>query len=387
MTDDGLDDRLRALHAATRELVRAGDTVGVCEVAAEQAEAVLGFELNTVRLYDEATETLEPAAVSPGVEELLGERSAYSRGESIQWEALETGEVLTYPDVTEIDDDVDRMDSGSLLVAPLDGRGVLTVGTRSADDISAADEELLGVFTANVAAALDRAERGERLRRRTAELARQNDRLEEFAGIIGHDLRNPLNTARGRLQLATERDDPSDLTAVDDALERMEALIDRLLTLARNGKPVEATAPASVAEVAQAAWETSATAEATLSVDTELVVDADRERLRTLFENLFRNAVDHGGSGVSVAVGELDEQPGFYVADDGPGLPTDAGDAVFRRGFTTDNDGTGFGLSIVTEIVDAHGWTIRPVESGEPFPDGGARFEIVTTPELPVVDD
>ena len=387
MTDEELDDRLRALHAATRELVRAGDSVGVCEVAAEQAEAVLGFDLNTVRLYDADTETLEPAAVSPAVERLLGERSTYDRGESVQWEALEADEILVFPDASEIDDEIDRMDSGSLLVAPLDGRGVLTVGSRSVDDISPADEELLGVFAANVAAALDRAERGERLRRRTAELTRQNDRLEEFAGIVGHDLRNPLNTARGRLQLATERDDPSDLAAVDDALDRMERMIDRLLTLARNGKPVEATAPTSVAEVATTAWETSTTATATLSVDTESVVAADRERLRTVFENLFRNAVDHGGPTVSVAVGDLTDEAGFYVADDGPGLPSDAGDAVFRRGFTTDNDGTGFGLSIVTEIVDAHGWTIRPAESGEPFPDGGARFEIVTNPEPPAVDD
>jgi signal transduction histidine kinase len=387
VTDEELDDRLRALHAATRELVRAGDTVGVCEVAAEQAEAVLGFDLNTVRLYDPERETLEPAAVSPAVERLLGERPTYGRGEAVQWEALEADEILVYPDVTEIDDQIDRMDTGSLLVAPLDGRGVLTVGSRSVDDISAADEELLGVFTANVAAALDRAERGERLRRRTAELARQNDRLEEFAGIIGHDLRNPLNTARGRLQLVAERDDPSDLAAVDDALDRMEEMIDRLLTLARNGKPVEATAPTSVAEVATAAWETSATAAATLSVDTGLVVDADRERLRTLFENLFRNAVDHAGTEVTVAVGELEDEEGFYVADDGPGLPSDAGEAVFRRGFTTDNDGTGFGLSIVTEVVDAHGWTIRTAEPGDRFSDGGARFEIVTSGDPPVVDD
>ena len=380
------DDRLHALHAATRELLRAGNQCGVCEVAAEQAESVLGFELNTVRLYDAETETLDPVAVSPAVEELLGERERYDRGESIQWRALEADELLVFSDVSEVDDDIERTGAGSLLVAPLDGRGVLTVGSRSGETVTAGDEELLAVFAANVAAALDRAERDERLRRRTAELARQNDRLDEFAGILGHDLRSPLNTAQGRVQLAAERDDPSDLAAAEKALERMEQMIDRLLTLARSGTPVEATDPVPVGEVVSAAWSTSPMDGATLTVDTELVVSADRERLRTLFENLFRNAVDHGGDEVRVAVGDLTDEPGFYVADDGPGLPADAGEAVFRRGYTTDSEGTGFGLSIVAEVVDAHGWTIRLGDTDDgPMADCGVRFEVVTAGDPPAI--
>ena len=381
---DEADDRLHALHAATRELLRAGNRVGVCEVAAKQAESVLGFELNTVRLYDSETETLEPAAVSPAVEELLGEREPYERGESIQWRALDEDELLVFSDVSEIDDEIERVGAGNLLVAPLDGRGVLTVGSGSGETVTAGDEELLAVFAANVAAALDRAERDERLRRRTAELARQNDRLDEFAGILGHDLRSPLNTAQGRVELAAERDDPEDLTAASEALERMEQMIDRLLTLARSGTPVEATDPVPVGEVATAAWGTSPTDGATLTLDTDLVVSADRERLRTLFENLFRNAVDHGPDGVHVAVGDLTDEPGFNVADDGPGLPDDAGEAVFRRGYTTDSDGTGFGLSIVAEVVDAHGWTIRLGDTAAGAPaDAGVRFEVVTAGDPP----
>jgi signal transduction histidine kinase len=97
---------------------------------------------------------------------------------------------------------------------------------------------------------------------------------------------------------------------------------------------------------------------------------ADESRLRQLFENLFRNAVEHGGPGVAVTVGPL-EGRGFYVADDGPGIPADERDRVRETGYTTADGGTGFGLSIVESIADAHGWGMRLVESET----GGARFE------------
>jgi signal transduction histidine kinase len=62
----------------------------------------------------------------------------------------------------------------------------------------------------------------------------------------------------------------------------------------------------------------------------------------------------------------------IYVADDGCGIPADAREAIFASGYTTAEEGTGFGLAIVGEIVEAHGWTIDVTESTE----GGARFEI-----------
>jgi signal transduction histidine kinase len=71
-----------------------------------------------------------------------------------------------------------------------------------------------------------------------------------------------------------------------------------------------------------------------------------------------------------VTVGDLDG--GFYVEDDGPGVPEDDRESVFTAGYSTADDGTGFGLSIVKQVTDAHGWSIALTESGA----GGARFEI-----------
>jgi signal transduction histidine kinase len=83
-----------------------------------------------------------------------------------------------------------------------------------------------------------------------------------------------------------------------------------------------------------------------------------------------RNAVEHTSQDVTVTVGELEE--GFYVEDDGSGIPEDSRDDVFDAGHTTTDEGTGFGLSIVKEVAEAHGWEVSIAEGSE----GGARFEI-----------
>jgi signal transduction histidine kinase len=80
--------------------------------------------------------------------------------------------------------------------------------------------------------------------------------------------------------------------------------------------------------------------------------------------------VEHGGEDVTIRVGALDD--GFYVEDDGGGIPESERGDVFDAGYTTAADGNGFGLSIVQKIVEAQGWRIDVTESAE----GGARFEI-----------
>jgi len=206
-------------------------------------------------------------------------------------------------------------------------------------------------------------------KRREEALREKNERLEEFASIVSHDLRNPLSVARGRLELAREERDSEHLEAVADAHERMETLIEDLLTLARDGDGAEGTERVPLRGLVEACWEGVETADATLRVETDRAVRADRSRLRQVFENLVRNGVEHGGEDVTVTVGDLDG--GFYVADDGPGIPSADRDAAFETGHSTTEDGTGFGLAIVERVAAAHGWDVRVAESA----DGGARFE------------
>lgn len=212
--------------------------------------------------------------------------------------------------------------------------------------------------------------------RQRQKLEEKNDRLEQFTSIVSHDLRNPLNVASGYVEIARDRDTKDDvepLLEIESAHDRMYQLIDELLTLAQQGQTITDTTTVDPAEIAKDAWETVETSEATLEVpDTIGMVDADPGRLSQLFENLFRNAMDHNTGDVTIMVGPLPEDDGFFIADDGTGIPDCKRDAVFEHGYTTATDGTGFGLSIVDQIASAHGWTIESVESEA----GGARFEI-----------
>ncbi|AUV82963.1 hypothetical protein C2R22_16020 [Salinigranum rubrum] len=226
------------------------------------------------------------------------------------------------------------------------------------------------MLVGNVAAALEQVKRTGQVQARERELTRQNDRLKEFTSIVSHDLRSPLNVAEGRLALAMDECESDHLPQAAQALDRMGALIDDLLTLAREGDREREAETVDLASLARSSWRHVATADATLVTETERTVRGDESRLQQLFENLFRNSVEHGGDDITVTVG--DTGTGFYVADNGPGIPADTREAVFDAGYSTVPNGTGFGLSIVKQVVDDHGWTIAVTDSA----DGGTRVEV-----------
>jgi len=150
----------------------------------------------------------------------------------------------------------------------------------------------------------------------------------------------------------------------------MEALIDDLLTLAREGNQVSDPQSVDLAVIAKDCWETVETDDGTIQVEIDETVCADSGRLKQLFENLYRNAIEHSSNDVTITVGSIDD--GFYIEDDGPGIAEDDREDVFDAGYSTEEDGTGLGLSIVKRVAEAHGWEVCLTESSE----GGARFEI-----------
>ncbi|MFP4228194.1 MAG: ATP-binding protein [Salinivenus sp.] len=209
------------------------------------------------------------------------------------------------------------------------------------------------------------------------QLQRQNDRLEQFAGVVSHDLRNPLNVAKGRLSLVREEAPLGPemlvhLASIDDAIDRMDEIIQDVLALTQGEHSVnqEACESLSLAESARTSWDTVDTGPATLGVEENRSLYGHRGQLRRLLENLFRNAVEHAGETVTVWVGALDD--GFYVEDDGPGIPASQRDAVVEEGHSSSKEGTGLGLSIVRSIVEAHGASLEIVDGRA----GGARFEV-----------
>ncbi|WP_153952675.1 PAS domain S-box protein [Halosegnis longus] len=202
------------------------------------------------------------------------------------------------------------------------------------------------------------------------ELEQKSERLEEFASIVSHDLRNPLGVASGYLEFVDDECDSPYIEDIEQAHERMEALIEGLLTLAREGKSASEQTPVTLADLLAECWDTVDTVDASLTLETNQTIMADECRLKQLFENLIRNAVEHGGSDVTITVGDLDN--GFYIEDTGIGVPEADAETVFEAGYSTNTGGNGFGLSIIRRIAEAHGWDVSVTNCSA----GGARFEV-----------
>jgi PAS domain S-box-containing protein len=208
-------------------------------------------------------------------------------------------------------------------------------------------------------------------------LRRKNERLEQFASVVSHDLRNPLTVARLQAEFAEESGGDEHFERLHTSHERMDAMIEDLLLLARAETSVDTDGTVALASRAKRAWEGVRTPGSKLELDLSGAseIRGDPELLGHVFENLFRNAVDHNDRPVTVRVGVLaenGERTGFYVEDDGCGIDPDSAGQATDYGYSTAESGTGFGLSIVAEFVDRHGWELTIGDST----DGGARFEI-----------
>ncbi|WP_241430744.1 sensor histidine kinase [Haloferax elongans] len=351
--------KIEALHEATRELLDSENFDDVASGVGIATDAILDFPINVVRLRN--GDRLEPVHVDEETLELIGDRPAYHFDESPVGEVFKTGEPRIYEDVEELDDDYDRGPVHSWLYVPIGSYGVISVGQTQPNSFTETDVKLVEILATN-------AETVFRSLEHEQELARENERLEQFAKTVSHDLRNPLNVAEGTLEQM--REFTEQLDRMTRAHQRMEEVIEGVLTLARQGQRVEETEIVDMSKLASDCWSHVSTPGAALAVESndEFLVEADETRCKHLFENLFRNAITHGNA-TMVTVGPLED--GFFVEDDGTGIPADERAAVFDTGYTTATYGTGLGLSIVREIAEAHGWEASLTESDE----GGARFE------------
>jgi|AntRauTorcE11898_2_1112593.scaffolds.fasta_scaffold01350_9 signal transduction histidine kinase len=395
----GREETLKTLHAAAMEIQSCETVEAACERTVRAAAEVLEMEMCSVILHD-GDGWLEPIASSSGAPADGVRRVRSDQG--LAGKTFQTGDSYVIDEIHPDDDSDPAKDLyRSGMSAPIGDVGVFQAVSGSTHAFDDHDVEFVDLLVAHTARTIDRIEYENELEARRRTLERQNERLGKFVDVVSHDLRNPLSVAMGELELARSTGDDAHLDAVAAEHDRMGELIEDLLTLATDGRPIESREAVDVAECARRSWGHVDTAGGTLVVDATTTVDADRGRLQRLFENLFRNAVEHGSTGsrpqaddpvehgstsdagadtdrvdadggVTVTVGDLADEPGFYVADDGPGIPETDREAVFERGYSTDDSGTGFGLAIVREIADVHDWAVTVATAAS----GGARFEI-----------
>ena len=209
---------------------------------------------------------------------------------------------------------------------------------------------------------------------RERDLRSRIERADRFASLASHDLQTPLSIMGGNLRLAEEEGDPRHFEVCREMLERMSRTIEDTLSLARNSDEEMDLESVALSEAAEECWRGLQTENASLCTETEALVEAHGGMLRILLRNLLKNAVEHGGEGVTVIVSHLGDgdREGFRVEDDGPGIPEDVRGNVLEPGNTTSRSGHGLGLYMIEEVVEAHGWSLSLSESEE----GGAAFDI-----------
>jgi len=351
-----------ALHDVATELVRCERPGDVYERTVEAAEAIFDLDLCFIGVVE--GDRIVPTANSKADDRHV---PVLSTDHGVAAETLRTGESFLVEDAMAPDNRAEpvRDTYRSGMSVPVGEDAIFQAVATERGAFDETDLEFVETLAAHAAESARRA-RTERT------LRRQNERLEEFASVVAHDIRDPLAGIRANAEVARETGDEESFSAILSSVDRLEALVAELLELSRAGEVVDEPERVAVRAVAREAWTAVDAPEATLSVDHAGDVRADPPRLRRLFGNLLSNAVAHGGADVTVRVGALEGgETGFFVADDGPGIPADERERVFERGYTTSDDGTGFGLAIVDQIARAHGWSVALVESEA----GGARFE------------
>ncbi|PGF13820.1 hypothetical protein CP556_22185 [Natrinema sp. CBA1119] len=375
------EETIKQLYLQLEALIRANTREEVATLAVETVRDTLDLPLSGIYLANRARTALESVAVTDQFQEQFGTAPSYDRTapsrsiDSVIWDVYERGDTVVINDVCENDAiEATETPARSGIIHALDEHGVFITSSPDTHAFDDTDKALTDILATTITAALDRVEHEVYLRGQKTTLETENERLEEFAHVVSHDLRNPLTLATGRLDQVQDEYESESLEEIDAALERMETLIEDLLTLAREGRTVADFEALSLEDVVRQCWHHLDTDNATLTITDDCTVRSNQSRFSQLFENLFRNAIEHNEGPVTLTVGPL--RDGFFVEDDGVGIPPADRDQVFAAGYSTNDNGTGFGLRIVQEIVDAHGWEITVTEGS----NGGARFEITNVP-------
>jgi PAS domain S-box-containing protein len=380
------ESKLRELQETTQAFLTADDESAVAALAMDAAIDILELPLTALWRYDPDQEALIPVDQTDESDNHFDGQPQFEAGEGLIWKAFAMNTVAVVDDV-QANPNRYNHDTAikSEIIVPVQSYGVLVTATLEQRSFSDLEVDLLRILATSVSAAMVRV-------KRETELKQQNDRLSEFTGYVSHDLRNPLSVAQGYIQQAIETEDVNQLAAVVRAHDRMESLIEDMLLLARKGEVIGSVEPTNVETVAQNAWDTVDSRDAEFVVEGELKVTADSSRLQQVFENLFRNSVEHGSTKSRTQSGDSveDDGPGltvtvrcqedrFVVADDGRGFGGDP--PRFEPATETES---GLGLSIVSKIIDAHGWSITARDGDS----GGCQFDITgfETPETPVPD-
>ncbi|ELZ13318.1 PAS/PAC sensor protein [Haloterrigena salina JCM 13891] len=388
-----------SLHEVTRWLLESDDPEEICAIAVHSGSDLLELPISGVWLLEEEKGYLEPVAGTAGAHDEFGGLPRFNPGEGLVWDVFESGEVERFDDLREVEDIYNpETPIRSEIIAPIGTHGVLMTGSLDPHRFDETDVDLISTLVENTRAALDRADREQVLRERTAELERQTERLESVANVLSSDLKAQLSTVADALEsdgaaragaggeTHEEWEFPLAEDSVEATLDRAERLVDDIREFARNASTVGTRSRISLESAIDEALERSRLDYDSVVVEEPATLRADADRFVHLLETAFDDAAARADSEVTIQVGFVgfengERSRGFFLLDDAAEIPPTAHERVLDPTAETD-DGVaadGLGLALVRAIAEAHDWELS-VDNGE---NGGTRLEIrdVTTLE------
>jgi signal transduction histidine kinase len=205
---------------------------------------------------------------------------------------------------------------------------------------------------------------------RASELTTHLKEMNLAAAGLAHETRNPLNIIRGLAQMISKQADaPAEIReksrAIVDEADKVTVQLNEFINYSRPREVRRSTLALSsaVGEVVRALGYDIEEKRVQVEIKGEsLSIEADEQLLRQALFNLLLNAiqaVDAGGA-IQVVMGRQGaSEAALEIRDNGPGVPADRRKEIFKPYFTTQPKGTGLGLTVVQQIVHAHGWEIE----------------------------
>ncbi|QLK27905.1 PAS domain-containing protein [Natrinema zhouii] len=380
------DRVVTSLHEVTRWLLESDDPEEICAIAVHSGSDLLDLPISGVWLLEEEQGYLEPVAGTAGAHDEFGGLPRFNPGEGLVWDVFEAGGVELFDDLETLDDLYNpETPLGSEIIAPIGTHGVLMTGSLEPHRFDESDVDLISTLVENTRAALDRADREQILRDRTAELERQTERLEAVADVLSNDLQRQLEAVTDALE--NDGDDQWTFPLAEDTvkttLDRAERLVDDVREFARNATAVGTRSRLHLESTIDDAVGTSRLEKDALVVDAAATLRADPDRLVHLLETAFDSAAARADGDVTIQIGLLGFEDGgsrgFFVLDDAAEIPPNAHDRVLDPTADDDTAADGLGLALVRAIAEAHDWECS-VTNGQ---NGGTRIEIrdITTLE------
>ncbi len=398
---------LEALRDAAETISSAKTLESLFDVIGEQVARVVEYHSLRLFLLDEDERELYPAAVCTTVEEYteveldrpelrmkLGEGVTGLIGETRTAEViydLASHPAVYYPP------GIGAVPEESVIGVPLVFRdeliGVITLSREGTFEFDGHQLALMEVLAVPIAGAIAhrRADDAERRARRQEE--RLRDLHSSFVSNISHELRTPVTTALGFLDIAISRPEeteglPDLLARARDGIERLRILIERLLeavAIESNRQQLD-LAPHRAHDLLRSAREAAHVPAARLDIEGDLdaVIVVDRVRITSVIAELIENADKYGPDGgrIAVVARDLNERFEVEVGDEGEGIGDEDAEVIFERfvqndpSLTRSRGGTGIGLSLARSIVRWHGGDL------EALPGAPTRFRMAL-PQAP----